>query len=492
MFILIARTLSFAFSFLLPLLLVRWLSQEEFGLYKQVFLVVGTAMVVLPFGFGMSAFYFLPRERERRGQVVLNIMLFNIAVGGIACAVLALRPGILASLFNSNRLIPYAPLIGLVIFFWIIASFLELVAIANQESGTATMFIVGSQIAKTSLLIAAAVFFDSLEYLIWAAVIQGILQTAALLIYLHLRFKGFWRSFSWSMLTTQLGYALPLGLAGALFSLQNDLHNYFVANTFGPKMFAVYAIGCFQLPLVGILSDSVGSVMIPRVSGLQQQANHTEIVLITAGVVRKLAAIYFPLYVFLFLTAREFISVLFTTAYLSSWPIFLVNLSLVPVSILVTDPIMRAYAEQRFFLLRVKIAIFVTLFVVLWFGTGRLGLIGVISVAVGANVLERLIAAVRAMRVLKIGSGDAVLFSDIPKLAAAAIGSGAVTGVVYALLHGARPLVILCVCAAVFGISYALAVLLFNIPTADERSYAWNLLTRLGRGRWRRLPESLS
>jgi O-antigen/teichoic acid export membrane protein len=490
-FIMVAKGVSYAFSFLLPLLLVRWLSQEEFGLYKQVFLVVGTAMMVLPLGFGMSAFYFLPRERERRGKVVLNIMLFYAAVGGLACAALVLKPTILESLFNTRELTPYAPLIGVVILFWIVSSQLETIAVANQEIVTSTAFILAAQFTKTTLLIAAAAFFDSLEYLIWAAVIQGILQTIVLLGYLHSRFRHFWRSFSWSMLTTQLSYALPLGFAGVLYSLQNDLHSYFVANSFAPASFAIYAIGCFQLPLMSILSDAVGAVMIPRVSGLQQRDNRMEIVMITAGAMRKLAAIYFPVYVFLLLTAREFITVLFTTAYLQSWPIFIVNLSLVPISILVTDPILRAYAEQRYFLLRVKIGIFILLFLVLWFGISRLGLVGVIAVVVGANILERLIAAVRIAQVLKIGRQDAPLFGDVPKLAAAAIGAGAITAVVYVVSLGSKPLVVLCICAAVYALCYGIAIFLLKIPTMKEREYARNLIARFGRVPWRRAPEPL-
>src|SRR5256885_10800000 len=78
-----AKTLGFVFSFALPLLLVRRLNQTEYGLYKQVFLVVTTSLAVFPLGFGMSAFYFLPREHERQGAVAFNIMLLNFAVGGL-------------------------------------------------------------------------------------------------------------------------------------------------------------------------------------------------------------------------------------------------------------------------------------------------------------------------------------------------------------------------------------------------------------------------
>ena len=63
--LLAAKTVGFAFAVALPLVLVRRMSQAEFGLYKQIFLVVATSMMILPLGFGMGAFHFLPRERAR-------------------------------------------------------------------------------------------------------------------------------------------------------------------------------------------------------------------------------------------------------------------------------------------------------------------------------------------------------------------------------------------------------------------------------------------
>ncbi|HEY6332877.1 MAG TPA: hypothetical protein VI756_26365, partial [Blastocatellia bacterium] len=69
-----AKTLAFVLTFALPLILVRRISQHEFGLYKQVFLIVGTAVSVLPLGFGMSAFYYLPREGVNKAHIVLNVI----------------------------------------------------------------------------------------------------------------------------------------------------------------------------------------------------------------------------------------------------------------------------------------------------------------------------------------------------------------------------------------------------------------------------------
>src|SRR4029453_15073243 len=97
----VAKTMSFTLSIALPLLLVRRLTQEDLGLYKQAFFVVTTAMNVLPLGFGMSAFYFPPREGTRQGAVVANILVFILTTGLAAALVLFLWPGLIAWLFGT-------------------------------------------------------------------------------------------------------------------------------------------------------------------------------------------------------------------------------------------------------------------------------------------------------------------------------------------------------------------------------------------------------
>ena len=83
-----AKTVSFAFAIALPLLLVRRLSQQDLGLYKQAFFVVTTAMNLLPLGFALSAFYFLPREPARQPAVIANILAFLAGMGGCAAVLL--------------------------------------------------------------------------------------------------------------------------------------------------------------------------------------------------------------------------------------------------------------------------------------------------------------------------------------------------------------------------------------------------------------------
>ena len=101
------KTIASYLDLLVDLLLVRRLSQQNLGLYKQAFFVVTTAMNLLPLGFAMSAFYFLPRERSRQPAIVANILAFLAGMGGLAALLLMIWPGFIV--IECSTLAPGVP-----------------------------------------------------------------------------------------------------------------------------------------------------------------------------------------------------------------------------------------------------------------------------------------------------------------------------------------------------------------------------------------------
>jgi O-antigen/teichoic acid export membrane protein len=430
--LMLAKIVGFGFSFLLPLIIVRYLSREDVGLYRESFLIILNATTILPLGFSMSAYYFLAREEEKRGAAIFNILLFNGTVGGLTCLALTLFPQILGNIFQSAELAALAPKIGVVIWIWIFSTFLETVALANQEARLASVFIIFAQFSKTFLMVSAVVLFASVESFIYAAIIQGALQTAILLVYLNSRFPRFWAKFDRKFFYEQMIYAVPFGLAGILWVLQTDIHNYFVGYKFSAAEFAVYAYGCFQLPLIAMLAESVTSVLIPRMSELQAKNDKPEMLRLTTRAMQKLAFFYFPIYAFMLVTAQTFIITLFTKEYLASVPIFVINLTLLPFSIFITDPIVRAYKELGRFLLVLRLFIFIALVAALYFGLAFFDLKGMISIAVGAILTEKIIAETVIFRKLGFGKKDFKLFAPLAKTAFVSAIAGVVTYFVYA------------------------------------------------------------
>ncbi len=433
--LLAAKVIGFGFSFMLPLLIVRYLAQDAVGTYREAFQVIGNAIVILPLGFSMSAYYFLARETERRGAAILNILLFNFFVGGFACLLLQFFPQIVGNIFHSEHLASVTPIIGIVIWIWMFSTFLETVAIANQEAKVATVFIILAQLSKTLFMGFAVFAFATVESFLYAAIIQGVLQTLILLWYLTSRFPGFWRSFDLRFFWEQMRYALPFGLAGILWMAQNDIHNYFVGYKFSSADYAIYAYGCFEVPLIAMLSESVTSVLIPRMNELQVAGRRDEMIRLTVRASEKLAMFYFPIYVFLMITAHTFIITLFTQEYAASADIFVINITILPFMVLITDPILRSYKEMGRLFLLLRIFVLTALVSVLYFGLGTFNLTMMITVAVGAILFEKFIAETMIIRKLGLGWRHLPLLKNVGKTAIVSVAAGVVTYFVYQYIH---------------------------------------------------------
>jgi len=430
--ILFAKVAGFALNTMLPLLVVRYLTLENVGVYRQSFLIASNAVLVLPLGFSMSAYYFLNRDPEKRPATVFNILIFNFAMGAAAFLALYFFPQILGSAFSSTELSRLAPSIGALIWIWIFSSFLETAALAMQEARLAAIFIVLSQLFKTALMIAAVLYFHTVDSLIYATIVLFAVQAIVLVWYLNRKFPRFWSRFDWPFFREQFAYSLPFGLSVLLYVGQTDIHNYFVSHSFSAAEFAIYSVGCFQLPLIAMLYESVGAVMIPRMSQMQDENKRRGMLELTVNATQKLAFFYFPLFGYLMIVAGEFITTLFTKEYSASVTIFRVNLFALPLFSLVVDPITRAFPVAGRFLLKVRVLICAALLAIFWLGLGRFGLIEMISIVVASILFEKLVCAWISAKMLDAKAEDISLLGGIGKIAIAAGLAAAVLLGIYA------------------------------------------------------------
>jgi O-antigen/teichoic acid export membrane protein len=462
--ILAAKMLSVALGVAVPLILVRTMTQEEFGLYKQIFLVVGTAYTVLPLGFAMSVFYFFPREAERRGAVVWHVLLYHSLTGLAAAAVLALWPEILEKLFRDPELVTYGPAAGLVVFLWCSSLFIEFVAIANGETRLAAVFIGTIHAVKAALLVAAAVIWGTLQAIVLSSVVLGIVQMGLVLFYLGSRFPGYFP-------------------AALLWVTRADFHRYFVAYQFDAAVFALYAVGCFEVPVFGVLRESVSAVMIPRVNELSKEGRLRDVLFLAARAMRKLCAFEFPVAAFLILNAREIVLFLFTERYVESAPLFAVNAMVIPlVAIaLVADAVTRAHSQHRFFVVKANLALTLLQVVGLVLVVGRFGLLGAVAVVIGTEALGYSILGLKTWRILGATREDLPLFSDLGKIALATVIATGSAAIARAALDPAVPLVLLIGSGAVFSLVYFASLLLLKVPSSGELAALRGRLDRFRR-----------
>ena len=468
-----ANSIAFGLSFIAPLLLVRTLSQTEFGVYKQVFQILMSTISALNLQVASTAYYFMPRAPEKKLQVVINVLAFYGAIGALTGALFIFYPEWSLLVFESGDLPAYMPLLGVTILLWLVSSNLEVIPLALGDVRASSVFIVISQLTKSALTVSAALAFHSVRAMIWAAAIQGMLQILFMFVYIRRRFgqrsERIRGAFDLALFKAQIGNALPYGLGSFAQTAQGDLHNFMVSRYFPPAGFAVYSAGLFQLPLLGLLTTSFSSALIPEVSRLAAAGERRAIIPIWLNAARKLALVVVPICALMFVLRYEIITLLFTSAYREAAPLFGIYLFSALLPMTLTGSPIRAHEEFKFFRFKLHLALLPVTFGALYVGIHAAGLIGAVSALVGLQTLEAAIVVTAVGRRLGFVANDLRHLTPALKTALAA---GAAALAAYAVklpLAQAHTLVKLVICGAVFGAVYIFAAYALGAVTDAEK-----------------------
>lgn len=473
-----ARMIAFGLSLLLPLILVRSLNQTTFGLYKQAFQILATAVALPGLGLSTSAFYFMPRRPDKNGQIAMNVLIFYFSVGLVVALLFAVYPGWVTLVFKSGDLKPYIPLLGMASLLWLISSFLETVTVAAADIRAAFIYSILTQITKVALLLFAVVLFRDVGSIVWAATIQGAGQCALLFFYLRRRFGKFWTSFDWALFKAQVSYAVPFGLSGLAATVQADLHNYFVSHYFDPAVFAIYSVGCFQLPLLTVLADSVGSVAVREVARLEMVRDYSGIVTLWVAAIRKMAFIFVPACTLLLIMRHEFIVTLFTKAYSTAAPIFAVNLVSIFLYMNLTGSVILAFEDLKYFRLGLYLSLIPLTAIALYAGIKSAGLIGAIIAVTGIRLLDVALNVAVLRRRMGLQLSEVKRLAPVLRIIAAAVVAALTALAIKAVLVEQAVLVQLVVCSVSFAMCYTGAVFAFSAITLEERIGIQQLVIR--------------
>ncbi|MGH9754059.1 MAG: oligosaccharide flippase family protein [Blastocatellia bacterium] len=480
-----ANFVVFALSFVTPLVIVRIFDQAQFGTYKQLFQILTTFMAALYLQVPMSAYYFMPRELNKQMQVAMNIVLFYLVVGLLVALVFAAYPTWITCIFHNPALDEHIPLLGVALALWLIATNIEIFPLALGDVRTASGFSVLAQISKSLILISAAVMFGSLKAILWGSIIQGAIQCVFMLGYIHFRIGSLKvhpkQIFDWPLLKKQLANSLPYGGGATAQSLRSDLHNYFVSHYFSPAAFAVYANGCFQVPLVSLLQGSFANALTPEVARLEASGDYKAIIHVWLNAMRKLSFVILPACALLFVVRRELIVTLFTEAYADSTPIFSIYLAVMTMQVVLTASIMRSIADFRYYRLKFNLIQIPLACVALYTGIKLGGLIGAITAAACVNVFDVVVSVTAICRKLGVKRKDLGQLAPAANAAPAIIIAMIVSSAVKTLIAPAHPIVILGVCAVVFALIYLVGAFLFGALTPEDKDAIYTRARRLSR-----------
>jgi O-antigen/teichoic acid export membrane protein len=460
------RTMGVAVGFFIPIVLVRLFDQSEFGTYKQVFLIYATLYGVAQVGMAESLFYFLPPAGRSGGRYAANALI-ALGVAGLASFVLlaAAGPGLAQGMGNPALAGPVV-LMGLYLLFMLMATVLEIAMISRQRYRLAAASYSASDLARALLYLLPLALWPGLEGLLLGAVTFAALRVAATLAFLAREFGRELRP-DWSLLRRQAAYAGPFAVAVAIQIVQTNLHSYAVFYSFDAASFAIYSVGCLQIPLIDLVFSSASHVMMVRMGRARAEGRLDEARRILEDITRKLALVFFPLVCLLIVSARWLIELLFTPAYVAAAPIFMIWSASILASSFQVDGVLRVFARTRFIFFMHSVTLVLVMALIapfLW----MFGLPGAAAVSLIATLAAKSVGLWRIKRLL-----GAPLRSFLPwKALGATLLLSVAAGIPSWLVmveSGTGPLVTLLLGGTVFVAAYGTLALACGLVTRSER-----------------------
>jgi len=339
----LARMTAAVITVVTPLYLARKLSLEEYGTYKQIFLLCGPILSILSLGMAQSLYYFVPRAQGPR-SVLLQTQLFNLAMGLVGAVLLWAALPFAAERFPNPALLLFRGELAFFVLFSLAGGLLETTLTSQGRTRASALVYVGYEVLKSVALVAPFLLGFGMK---GAMAALAVLTLTRFCVTLSMVLSAEGGGPSWAGLRAQLAYALPFGAAMLLSIPQQVAHQYAVALSVPPALYAVYAVGCFQVPLVDLFYSPTSEVLMVRVGQLDKQGLGVQAAGLFREATRKLALVFIPASAFLVLSAPWVVRALFGGKFDAAVPIFRVSVLGIMLACLPLDGLLRARGQTR-------------------------------------------------------------------------------------------------------------------------------------------------
>ncbi len=347
----LGRLVSYAVMFIVPLVNVRTMSKDEYGYYRQFWLLFETLSPILILGFPRSLLYYLPRvdSREERSAYLTQTVMFLTLGSLVAMAIYATMAETLGEGLGATARAFYWRL-SLFTMFMVVSDYMEVVFVAQSQPVAQSVYHASVWGLQAIVVIVVSWVFGDVSSVIWGLALFALAKYLFAMFYTHGRYRFSFRSVSWASIREQASFAIPVGLTGIAVTLVSQTDKFVVSRYLGREAFADYSVGAFQLPLVNVLQTSVGNVTFPLLAQYQKAGRYDAMAELSRRTLLKTSVLFLPAFVFLEVTARPFITILFTDEYAAATPIFMVYMVLFLRTSIETGAVIQAFNRTSFLL----------------------------------------------------------------------------------------------------------------------------------------------
>lgn len=313
------------------MVMARLLTMTELAAYRQTLLTYQIAVPFLGLGLSAAIYFYLPDEKKRRRGIVLDAVLLSALMGMLYSLFIVLGGNhLLAQRFDNPAIAQTLLFMIPLPVFALPAVLVSAVLVVSEKITLLSVFNVVSNLALGLTVVVVCWFSKSPEAMI-AARVGVLIFSGIIAIGLMFRYapKDEWRPKLGNM-RAMAAYGFPLSIAMAVGTLSLQLDKLIVSVMSTPELFAIYSNGAMEIPIIGIVTGTISTVMIVDFRRSFSARDYVESKRLYHLVPIKTSLFLFPAMAFLAVCAKPFILVLYSEKYVDSTLPFLLYLLIIP------------------------------------------------------------------------------------------------------------------------------------------------------------------
>lgn len=262
------------------MLLSRYRTLDEYGTYSQVIMVTELVSTVLLMGLPQTVGYFLSRaenEEEKKRFFTLYSILSTLVTAVIGICLFLATPLIVAY-FNNPYITAFSYVFAVYPWSSIMINTLSSVLVVYGRSGKLACFtLIHSLTTLLTVILTVALSVEFERYVLIYIITTAVFAVVAFTL-CALRVGGFSLSGKMgSLLREVFAYAIPLGLASSVGSVNIQLDKLFIGTMFSTEEYALYMNASRALPITA-LATALTSVLLPKLVVLLKKEKNEDAV----------------------------------------------------------------------------------------------------------------------------------------------------------------------------------------------------------------------
>lgn len=344
----VSKAISHACFLLIAVVLAHALTRTEFGTFNQVWLVNKSLFYLFSLGLPVSVYFFLPRlaESGRKSFIVQTMLSLTVLALPFSLAMYLLADPLAVYFHNPDlahqlRVFAIWPLVT------VPTVCTDAILLSLGRTGKAAIFEIVTKLGMIAAVAAAAFAGRGLELVFVALIGYGVLQSLLGIWMVWQPVRGIKAPITLAGWRSQLIYAAPYGLGALAAVLNYQVDKVVVSLFYPPETFALYAAGAFEIPLAGVTSVVVLSVIMPEFVRRFQLHDVGGFLSLWHQSMLKLALPIFAVAGFLMVFADPIVRIAFSDQYAESvWP-FRIYLLFLPLRITVWSQVLASTGDTR-------------------------------------------------------------------------------------------------------------------------------------------------